>query len=82
MKNRLIGLGLAGLLAASTAVSAPQQAEARGRGGAVAGAIIGGLVLGGLLGAHRYYRPYYGHRYYGYYGRPRYYGYYRPRYYW
>jgi len=57
------------------AVATPQQAEARGRGGAVAAGIIGGLaagaIIGGIASQNRYY---YGGPAYGYGPGPVYYG--------
>jgi len=49
------------------AVATPQQAEARGRGGAVAAGIIGGLAAGAIIGGIASQN--------GYYGRPGYYAY-------
>lgn len=65
MKKTLTVLATAATLAIA-AVSAPQQAEARGRGGAVAAGIIGGLALGAIAAgaAHSYYGP--GPGYYAY----------------
>lgn len=72
--KKTIGAAMAGLMAVATVAATPQPAEARGRGGAVLGAVIGGLALGAIIASsQRHYRP----NYYG--GYPRHYGYYRPR---
>jgi len=60
-------------------VAAPQQADARWRGGhghgGVAAGIIGGLAAGAILGGIAANQGYYGPGYYdGYYGSPGYYG--------
>lgn len=60
------------------AMAAPQPAEARGGGGAVAAGIIGGLAAGAIIGSAAAHGPYYGHgHYYG--PGPVYYG---PACYW
>jgi hypothetical protein len=50
MRKTLTALAAALTLIVAT-VAAPQDAEARRRGGNVAGAIIGGLAVGALFGA-------------------------------
>lgn len=76
MTRILTALAAAGAIAL-TAVAAPQQAEARGRGGAVAAGVIGGLALGAIIGSQAR-GGYYGAPY-GYYGGP---VYYRPNCWW
>jgi hypothetical protein len=48
------------------AVATPQQAEARGRGGAVAAGVIGGIALGAIIGGIASQNNYYGRPAYGY----------------
>jgi hypothetical protein len=50
LTKTLTGLAAAGVIALS-AVAMPQQAEARGRGGAVAAGVVGGLALGAIIGS-------------------------------
>ncbi|MGE0563551.1 MAG: hypothetical protein AB7O50_03465 [Pseudolabrys sp.] len=74
---------LTALAAASTialaAVATPQQAEARGRGGAVAAGVIGGIALGAIIASQARGGYHYG-------GGPAYYGgpvyYHQPRCWW
>lgn len=63
MMKTLTVLATAGVLALGT-VAMPQQAEARGRGGAVAAGVIGGLAAGAIIGS-AINRPAYGYGYYG-----------------
>ncbi len=78
MKKTVLALAAAAALGV-TAI-APDQAEARGRGGAIAAGVIGGIALGAIAGSamagpHYYHAP-----------APRYYApapvYYGPRCHW
>ena len=61
MRKTILALAAAATVAAGMA--APQPAEARNRGGAVAAGVIGGLAAGALVGGAIASRPAYG--YYG-----------------
>jgi hypothetical protein len=78
LTKTLTGLAAAGVIALS-AVAMPQQAEARGRGGAVAAGVVGGLALGAIIGSQAR-GGYYGGGPYAYYGGPVYYA--QPRCWW
>lgn len=62
----------AAAIIAVAAIAAPQPAEARGNGGAVAAGIIGGLALGAIIAGSS--RPAYSSGYYAYGPGPAYYG--------
>ena len=82
MTKTLTALVAAGTFALA-AVATPQQAEARGRGGAVAAGVIGGIALGAIIASSSARSHHYGYgygRHHGYYGGPAYYR--HPQCYW
>jgi MFS family permease len=76
MRKTLLAIAAAATIAVAS-VASPQQAEAGGRGGAVAAGVIGGLAVGALIGGALA-QPHYGYGYYE--PAPAYY--YRPHCYW
>ena len=78
MRKSLIAIAAAATLVLGS-LAAPQPAQARNRGGAVAAGIIGGLAAGALIGSAAARGSYYGPGYY--YGPAPVY-YYRPHCWW
>jgi hypothetical protein len=68
MRKTILALAAAATVGAG--IAAPQPAEARNRGGAVAAGVIGGVAAGALIGGAIASRPAYGYYgpSYGYYG--------------